>query len=343
MAIETRGFWGDLIKGVSAKFAEVFNEAKESYSLALNDMVATPGNKYTSLFKTDTTDAARVRYANKAGTGYLTNTPEGSAFAQDSRVTGYTTTIVPQKYTSGVTLTLEAMQDQDYQSALDEFADLTVSAQETKDKLAIGVFNWFCGNSTAGAITTLPADYAFYGDGQPICSIHHPLTGSSNTVSNVSATGIPLSESNLETARIALMNQYDDRYKPMRVGTGKLMLVVPPSLEKTAVIITKGEKRSNTANNDINIYDGLMTVVASQYIAAAQNSAGRTSNETQWYLIDPRVAKLMFVLRKDLTTSRYIDNRTKDTTFDIYGRWQVAVCDWRGIWGSLGDGVAYTG
>lgn len=298
----------------------------------MNDMVATPGNKLTTVFKTMSSDKARERYVTKAGLGYLTNTPEGSTFAQDSRIPGYITTIAPQKYTSGVSLTLEAMQDQDYQSALDEFADLTVAAQETKDKLALQLFNY---GFTAAA--SVPADYAIYGDGKPLFSTIHPLAGSSSTVSNASATSIPLSETNLETARIAMQGQLDDRGKPMRVGTGKLVLLVPPALEKTAVIITKGEKRSGTGNNDINIYDGLMTVVSSQYLSTVFSGGSNTA----WYLIDPRVAKLLFVMRKDLTTSRYIDNRTKDTTFDIYGRWQVAAADFRGLWGSQGNAAAY--
>ncbi len=331
--LETRAYWGDLIKGVSAKFAAVFNEAKESYSLALNDMVATPGNKLTSVFKMDSTDKARERYVTKAGLGYLSNTPEGSAFTQDARVPGYTTTIVPQKYTSGVSLTLEAMQDQDYQQALDEFADLTVAAQETKDKLSLGAFN--LGFTAAASIGN---DLALYGDGKPMFSTVHPLAGSSSTVSNASATGIALNEVNLEVARLAMQNQLDDRGKPMRVGTGKLVLLVPPALEKTAVIIIKGEKRSGTANNDINIYDGLMTVISSQYLSAVFSGG----SDTKWILIDPRVAKLMFMLRKDLTTSRYIDNRTKDTTFDIYGRWQVCFGDFRGTWASKGDLAAYS-
>jgi hypothetical protein len=81
-----------------------------------------------------------------------------------------------------------------------------------------------------------------------------------------------------------------------------------------------------------------MTVVSSQYLSNVFSGG----SDTKWVLIDPRVAKLKFVLRKDLSTSRYIDNRTKDTTFDIYGRWQVAACDWRGLWGSKGDNAAYS-
>lgn len=336
MIIENRASWGDLIKGMSAKFAEVFNQSQESYSLALNDAVATVGNKQTSLFKQKGTTNARERTVSKSGVGYLTNTPENEAFYQDSRMPGYMTTWVPQKYTNGVTVTLEALQDQDYQSDLDEFSDLTIAGKETMDRNAFSLFNL-----AFTAQASVPADFSQYGDAKPLCSTIHPRKDGGTAQSNASATGLVLSEANLETARLALMSQLDDRGKLMRVGTGKLILLVPPALEKTAVIITKGEKRSGTANNDINIYDGLFTVISSQYLSAANSFGGVAGNNTHWFLIDPRVARLVFMLRKGLTTSRYIDNRTKATTFDLYARWTTGYGDWRGIWGSNGDNAAY--
>lgn len=331
--IETRSLLGDLIKGISAKFAAVFNQANESYSLMLNDMVATPGNKLTAVFKQKTSDQARERTVTKAGTGYLVDTPEGAAFAQDSRLPGYTTEYIFRKFTLGVTVTLEAMQDADYQDALDQFADLTVSSNESKDRQALQLFNY-----AFTAQASVPALYAQYGDAKPMASTIHPRKDGGTAQSNASSTSIPLNEANLETARQALMNQLDDRGKPMRVGTGKLVLLVPPALEKLAVIITQSVKRSGTTNNDLNIYDGLFTVIASQYISATQTNG----SDTAWFLIDPRVAKLFFWLRKDVTTSRYIDPRTKDVTFDVYGRWQTGYSDWRGIWGSKGDNTAYS-
>jgi hypothetical protein len=332
-SIETRAFLGDLVKGMTAKFAMVFDQAKESYSLAISDAVATAGNKQTALFKQKSTDAARERTASKAGTGYLELTPEGQPFAQDSRLIGYTTTWVPAKFTSGVTVTLENIQDRDYQAQLDEYSDLTVSGQETKDRDAF----WLLGKYAFTAQASVPSFYSQYGDAKPLCSTTHPRKDGGTAQSNASATGLPFSETALETARLAIMGQLMDNGKPMRVGTGKLILVVPPALEKAAVVVTKGEKRSGTANNDINIYDGLFTVISSQYISAAQGGS-----DTQWFVIDPRVAKLCFYLRKDLSTSRYIDNRTKDVTFDIYGRWTIGYGDWRGVWGSKGDAAAYS-
>lgn len=332
-SIESRGYWGDLIKGMSAQFADVFNQAKESYSLAINDVVATPGNRMSSVFKQKTTDAARERTASKSGLGYLQLTPEGQPFASDARIPGYTTTWAPVKFTNSVRVTQEAIEDRAYQDALDEFADLTVAGKESMDKHALGLFNY-----AFTAQASVPTSYSQYGDGKPMCSTLHPRKDGGTAQSNASSTGLPLDENNLETARVALARQLDDRGKPMRVGTGKLVLFVPFELEKTAAIITKGERRSGTANNDINIYDGMYTVVASQYIGPSFDS---TYGATKWFLIDPRVFKLMFMLRKDLSSSRWIDNATKDVIFDIHSRWTTGYGDWRGVWGSLGDNAAY--
>lgn len=332
VAIETRSTWGDLVKGVSAKFAQVFNESKNSYSLALDDMVGTAGNKQTALFKQTTTDQARERTVLKTGINYLVNTAEGADFFQDSRTPGYTTTWIPQKYSQSVALSLEMLQDGDYQDQMDAFADLTVAGQETKDRKTIQLFNY-----AFTAQASVPADYAQYGDAKPLCSTVHPRKDGGGNLSNASSTSIPFSEANLETARLALMAQQDDRGKPMKVGVGKLILLVPPALEKSAVIVTKGETRSGTANRDINIYDGLFTVISSQYLSAAQGGS-----DTAWFLIDPRMAKLMFMLRKDLSMIRNVDDRSQTTTFAVYGRWVAGYADYRGIWGSQGNGAAYS-
>ena len=120
---------------------------------------------------------------------------------------------------------------------------------------------------TAQASIPQAAAISAYGDAQPLCSVQHTRKDGGTAQSNASSTGITLSETNLETARLALMNQLDDRGKPMRVGTNKLILVVPPALEKTAVVATRGEKRSGTANNDINIYDGINIMVPMMELA----------------------------------------------------------------------------
>ena len=47
-------------------------------------------------------------------------------------------------------------------------------------------------------------------------------------------------------------------------------------------------------------------------------------------------------MRKALSTTRYVDPHNKNVTFDIMGRWTVGYGNWTGIWGSKGDGAAYS-
>lgn len=50
--VETRATWGDgWIKGLAAKFAEVENQADQSYSLGIDSALGVETNKATRLFK----------------------------------------------------------------------------------------------------------------------------------------------------------------------------------------------------------------------------------------------------------------------------------------------------
>lgn len=86
--MELRSSYGELVKGVGVQFLDVFNQSLNSYSLAMDDMVAQNGNKLSALAKQVTTDQATIHYVQKTGVNYLSTTPEGSAFNSDSRILG---------------------------------------------------------------------------------------------------------------------------------------------------------------------------------------------------------------------------------------------------------------
>jgi hypothetical protein len=123
----------------------------------------------------------------------------------------------------------------------------------------------------------------------------------------------------------------------MAIGSGRLILLVPDSLESTAQIITKSTKRSSTANNDLNIYDGFVTVISTKWINS-QNGG----SDTAWFLIDSMYSPFIFYKRRGIQTSVYMDNKNKNTIYDISARWQVGNKSWRGVWGSLGDNATFS-
>ena len=335
MAVETRATWGaGWIKGIGAKFAEIENQADKSYSLGINSALGVEANEATRLFKTKKSDKAEERTSNKTGVSYPTLTTEGQDYATDSRIPGYMTVYKFIKKTNSVEITEEEKDDREaILDKMDEAKDLNVSYKMEFDRSSFSLFTY-----AFTAQASLPADLTFYSDGKPMCSILHPRKDGGTGQSNASATGIPFTETNLEVGRQALRRQLDDRGLPMAIGSGTTILLVPDSLEKAAMVATKSTKRSGTANNDLNIYDGIVTVMSTKWINS-QNSG----SDTAWYLIDSMYSPCIFYERSGIKTSVYVDNKNKNTVYDISARWQVGNKSWIGIWGSKGDGAAYSG
>lgn len=336
MNVETRATWGDgWIKGLGAKFLEVENQASQAYSLAINSATGVENNNYTQLFKEKSSEKARETLSNKTGLAYPRLTTEGEDYHADSRLPGYKVQFNFKKYTNSIEITEEEKEDRDndLQSKFDEAFDLMVSMKMLKDKTAFDAFNY-----AFTAQTSLPEHLTFYSDGVPMCSTLHPRRDGGDTQSNASTTGIALTEPNLRTARQALRRQLDDRGLPMNIGSGRLILLVPDALEDTARVLTGSKLRPNTANNDINVFDGSWVTVVSTKWINSQNGG----SDTQWFLIDSLYSPMVFFNRREVKTSTYVDNKNKNTVHDISARWQVGYKDWRGVWGSAGDGAAYS-
>lgn len=335
MAVETRATWGDgWIKGYAAKFADVENQADQAYSLGIESALGVENNKFTRLFVEKTSEKAQERIASKSGTGIPVLTAEGGDFASDSRQPGYMTVFQFIKKTLSVEITLEERNDRenDLEEKFNEARDLKISMMSDYDRTAFSVFNY-----AFTAQASLPSTVTFYSDGVPLCSTLHPLKAAGGTHSNASATGIPLTETNLEVGRQALRRQVDDRNLPMNIGSGRVILLVPDSLEKVAMTFAKSKLRPSTANNDMNIYDGVVTVISTKWINS-QNGG----SDTAWFLIDSMKSPFIFWKREDMITSTYLDNKNKNLIHDIYSRWQVGNKTWRGFWGSRGDNAAYS-
>jgi hypothetical protein len=241
--------------------------------------------------------------------------------------------VAPQKFTSGIAVTMEARDDADrqYKSELDEFKDLVMAAHQREAKSAFDLFNY---GFTAQA--SLPAEIYPYGDGKPFFSVGHPRldggTAQANTFSTV-VTQLPLSDTALELGRVNIMSQLSNRGLPINTSN-QLALLVPSALEKTAMILTSSMKRSGTANNDVNIYDGMVTVMASKWFNA--------NSTTAWYLVDAGVSQLRFIRRAPVSTYSVMQaNLTQ--VFYVWHRYAVAWTNWIGTFGSLGDSSAYAG
>lgn len=300
-----RSNFGDLLE---PGFREIFDDA-------FNEMPQV----FPQLFKVMDSKKQDEKVSGVTGFGLMQQTGEGQPIDYEDPNQMYDTVFVHLKYTKGFKVTEEAVEDDLYNVIKSKPAQLARSARRTAENSAANVFNNGFSTSYLG------------GDGKPLLSTTHPRSDGGSSQSNASATGIPLTEENFETARIAARQQLDD--KGMRIQVMPNTLLVPVDLEKDAMIITGSSMRSGTADNDKNIYNGNFKVIAWEYL---------TQNNSMWFLLDSRQAQLMWFWRVRPEFKQDTAFDTGMALFKTRARYSNGWGDWRGVWGSLGDGAAYS-
>lgn len=301
-----RNNFGDLLE---PGFREIFNDAYDELPLV-----------FPQIFNVDSSTKQDEKVSGVTGFGLLAQTDEGESVQYEDPNQMYDTTFIHQKYTKGFKISEELYEDDQYNVMRSKPAQLARAARRTAENSAANVFNRAFNSSYLG------------GDGQELISTVHPRSDGGSSQSNASATGITLTEENLETGRIAARQQLDD--KGMRIQVMPNMLLVPVDLEKDAEILTGSTLRSGSADNDLNVYKGKFQVIAWDYL---------TLNDTMWFLIDKRQSQLQWYWR---VKPEFKQDNAFDTgmaLFKVRTRFSNGWGDWRGVWGSKGDGAAYSG
>ena len=301
-----RSSFGDLLEpGFRQIFDDAFNEMPLVFPNIFNVNSSTKQDEYDS---------------GVTGFGLLQSTSEGASVDYDDPIQMYDVTYTHQKYTKGFKVSEEMLEDDQYNVIKGKPAQLARAARRTAETSAANVLNRAFNSSYLG------------GDAQELCSVVHPRSDGILTQSNANTDGITLTESNLETARIAFRQQLDDR--GMRIQVMPNVLIVPVNLEKDAKIITGSGLRSGTADNDVNIYQGMFKVISWEYL---------TLNDTMWFLLDSRQHKLTWFWRVRPEFKQDVAFDTGMALFKTRTRFSNGWSDWRGVWGSKGDGTSYTG
>ncbi len=324
---DLRGQAGLLIKGVAAKASEVFDEQGELAQVAV-----------PSFFKVRSDDAAQYNVSGLSGPGVLSKRSEAGSYESGRRYKTFDTNYIHSTYSKELEVSMEQMQDRDFDSVWDEVKQLRKAADYWRQSAVFQVFN-------GGFVTTQlinGVDVTRYGDGLALLSTSHPRGDGGTAQSNASSTSIPFNEANFETGLIALKKHLLDDGTPIR-DLGRITVVVPTDLEKQAKIILQSTLRSNTANNDVNIYnDGSHGLVATHLLSSVTGRAGgATGSTTAWFVVAENLSKLQLVKRLDpaLNTRRSENGGMK---FDVDTRLSVGHSHWLGVWGSKGDNSAYS-
>lgn len=271
------------------------------------------------IFHVNTSEKADEKDSAVGGFGLAVETAEGAPIDYEDVVQGFDTTYSHKKYTKGFKITQEMYDDDLYSIMNKRPKALGRAMRRTAEDQASLVFRRAFNSSYLG------------GDGEELCSTSHDRSDGGTAQSNASSTGITLSETNLETAIIAMRNQLDE--KGQKIDVYPKTLLVPIDLRKTAHLIVDSPMRQGTADNDANIYKNDFQVIDWIYLTST----------TAWFLIDPSVHELNWFWRK---RPEFKQDELFDTEVAVYKstmRLSRGWSDWRGVWGSQGDGAAYSG
>ena len=283
------------------------------------------------VFDMDTQESETDVYKNYTGLGQFTAVGEGQNYDTDAPLEAYGVSLTPTKYGKAMKITYEMQKWSKVKDILNASRHLGDAARRTAERKGASVLN-----------NSQDTDYTSYTDTKPLGSTSHTRADGGTAQSNASATGIVFDEDNLETALLAMEMQLDDRGELIDVF-GK-SLVVPPALRKQALIVTRSGLRSETANNDPNVYtmeeyNGSIGVLVWKYLAAAAGGS-----DTRWFLMDKALSRLMWNWAEKPGVSVDKSIGFMNDTIMYKGRYYAAFGwgDWRGCWISAGDGAAYS-
>jgi phage major head subunit gpT-like protein len=303
----TRGNFGDLLEvGLRKIFDDVYKELPEEYS---------------KIFKVNTSSKQDESDSAVTGFGLMEEHSENEPLKYEEVLQGDKVTYTHKTFRKGFTVSRELYEDDQYNVIKKKPAALARSARRTVEYYAAAVLN----NAFTAAAPYLG------GDGKPLCSTLHTLAESSTGIvqSNASATGAVLDETGLKAAILAVRGQLDD--KGMKIMVKPSMLVVGPALEHTAKVLLQSQAKPGSANNDINTLKGELELFVYDWLTST----------TAWFIIDKDVAELNFFWR---TKPEFNQDESFDTDAARYKarmRFSVGYSDWRGVYGSKGDGQAY--
>ena len=317
---------------VPATVAANANLVDPGIKAVLSDNYKMLDAKFKKVFKDVDLRTTAETFAGYTGFGSIPLVAETEEFGEDASIHTYNTTFTAYKYGRNLPISYELLED-DLTGSIDMAKKATKSLTRKCETLSSSVFN-----------NAFDTDYTSYGDGLPLCSTVHTRADGGSNQSNASATGITLTEPNLETGILATRNQLDDRGQLVSIVPD--VLLVPPALEKEAIIITKSTNRSGTADNDLNVNNmreytgGKLNVIVWDYLGAAAGGS-----DTAWFLLSSSDHEIGWGWRKKPGVKKLSDAvgaKNQVMYWQMYFRAAYGWRDWRGVWGSAGDAAAYS-
>lgn len=300
MAINRASIAKELLPGLNAVFGIEYGEVNEEHK---------------PLYEVESSDRAFEEEVLFTGFGGAPVKNEGAAVVYDDASESYTARYTAETVALAFAVTEEAMEDNLY----DTFAKLRAkglarSMANTKQQKAADLYN--NGFSTN------------QGDGVPMFSAAHPVTGT-GTVTNIT-TAAAIAEGTIEAAIIQIQKTTDDR--GILVGAAAESLHIPTDLLFTAdqLLNTPGATAGGFALNDINAIRHLGVIPDGFYVNR------RFTDVNAWFIKTNVPNGTKMFNRTPLQTKMEPDFDTGNLRFKARERYSFGVSDWRGWFGNAG-------
>ena len=298
MAINRASIAKELLPGLNAVFGIEYGSVEDEHK---------------PLYEIESSDRAFEEEVLFTGFGAAPTKNEGAAVVYDDASESYTSRYTNETVALAFAVTEEAMEDNLY----DTFAKLRAKGlaramASTKQQKAADLYN--------NGFTTNQ------GDGVPMFSAAHPVTGTGK-VTNIT-TAAAIAEGTIEAAIIQIQKTTDDR--GILVGASGVSLHVPTDLLFTADQLLNTPGTTGGSNNDINAIRHLGVLPDGFYVNR------RFTDVNAWFIkTDVPNGTKMFT-RTPLQTKMEPDFDTGNLRFKARERYSFGVSDWRGWFGNQG-------
>jgi|TARA_R100000455_G_C6261830_1_gene117151 hypothetical protein len=273
-------------------------------------------NEHAEIYEEESSDRAFEEEVLIVGFGNAPVKPEGEGVAFDNANEGFTARYEHETIALAFALTEEAVEDNLYDRLGSRYTKaLARSMANTKQIKAASILNNAFSTSFPG------------GDGQPLISSSHPLSGG-GTGANRASTFADLNETSLEDSLIRISTQVDDR--GLSIALQGIKLIVPPQLQFVADRLLQSPGRVGTSDNDINAISN-MGMLPEGYVV------NHYLNDPDAFFLKTDVPDgFKYFVRSPLQTSLEGDFDTGNMRYKARERYSFGFSNWRCVDGSQG-------
>lgn len=245
--------------------------------------------QWRDIFETNTSDRSFEEEVKLSGFSIASNKAEGAGIQFDTAQEAWTARYVHETVAMGFAITEESVEDNLYESVSKRYMKaMARSFAYTKNVKGASVLNRAF---TAGFVG---------GDGVPLCSTSHPLTGG-GVQANTPGTTAALNETTLEAAVIAIQKWVDER--GLLIAAKPKKLILPPDQQFVATRLLDTQLRSSVQASAATFAPNDVNALASNGVIPGGYAVNNfLTITTSWYLMTDIPDGLKFFQRVPLST-----------------------------------------